>query len=154
MPLLLAAVLLAFACDARTADDRPNVVVILADDLNDWVGALTSHPNARTPNIDRLASQGVLFRQAYAASPKCNPSRTALLLGVRPSTSGIYDNGHWWRPHLPDAVTLPEAFRGGGYLVAGGGKVFHHTAGFNPPDDWVENSGTMYESSEAQPHLD
>ena len=138
MPLLLAAVLLAFSCDARTAGGRPNVVVVLADDLNDWVGALTSHPNARTPNIDRLALQGVLFRQAYAASPKCNPSRTALLLGVRPSTSGIYDNGHWWRPHLPGAVTLPEAFRSGGYLVAGGGKVFHHTAGFNPPDIWDE----------------
>ena len=66
MALLLTSVLLASACGSRTAGDRPNVVVILADDLNDWVRALTSHPNARTPYIDRLASQGVLFRQAYA----------------------------------------------------------------------------------------
>lgn len=138
MPLLFAALLLASACVAKAADPRPSVVVVLADDLNDWVGALASHPNARTPNIDRLAAQGVVFRQAYAASPKCNPSRTALLLGMRPSTTGIYDNGHWWRPHLPDAVTLPEAFRAEGYTVAGGGKVFHHTAGFNPPTIWDE----------------
>ena len=126
------------ACGSRPNGERPNVLLILADDLNDWVGALSSHPNARTPNLDRLAAQGMLFRQAYSASPKCNPSRTALLLGLRPSTTGIYDNGHWWKPHLPDAVTLPEAFRAGGYAVAGAGKVFHHTAGFNPPDLWDE----------------
>ena len=114
------------------------MLLLLADDLNDWVGALAEHPNARTPSIDRLASQGIVFREAYAASPKCNPSRTALLLGLRPSTTGIYDNGHWWRPHLPSAVALPEAFRHAGYRVAGGGKVFHHTAGFNPPSLWDE----------------
>ena len=138
MPLLLAALLLSSACAATSANSSRNVMLVVADDLNDWVGSLTSHPNARTPNIDRLAAQGMLFRQAYAASPKCNPSRTALLLGLQPSTTGIYDNGHWWRPHLPHAVTLPEAFRAGGYKVAGGGKVFHHTAGFNPPRIWDE----------------
>lgn len=120
------------------AAQRPNIVLILADDLNDWVGVLEGHPDAQTPNIDRLANSGVLFRQAYAASPKCNPSRTALMLGLSPATTGIYDNGHWWRPHLPDARTLPEAFREGGYVVAGAGKIFHHTAGFNPPDIWDE----------------
>ncbi len=130
-------VLAAFA-SSSAAGAKPNVLLILADDLNDWVGALTSHPNARTPNIDRLAGSGMLFRQAYAASPKCNPSRTALLLGLAPATTGIYDNGHWWRPHLPEAVALPEAFRRAGYHVAGGGKIFHHTAGFNPPDLWDE----------------
>ena len=128
--------LLAVTGAAGQVAGRPNVLLILADDLNDWVGCLSGHPNARTPNIDRLASQGVLFREAYAASPKCNPSRTALLLGLRPSTTGIYDNSHWWRPHLPKAVTLPEAFRLGGYDVAGAGKIFHHTAGFNPSDLW------------------
>ncbi len=133
---LLIAALLGAACTLRPADDRPNILLILADDLNDWVGALTSHPNARTPHLDRLAAQGMLFREAYAASPKCNPSRTAMLLGLRPTTTGIYDNGHWWRPHLPEAVSLPEAFRGGGYVVAGAGKTFHHTAGFNPPGLW------------------
>lgn len=123
---------------ASPAQPRPNVLLILADDLNDWVGALSGNPNGRTPHIDRLASQGVLFEEAYAASPKCNPSRTALMLGLSPATTGIYDNGHWWKPHLPNAVTLPEAFREGGYLAASAGKVFHHTAGFNPPEIWDE----------------
>ena len=132
----LLALVLAINWSADRAGGSPNVLLVLADDLNDWVGSLSAHPNARTPNIDRLASQGVLFREAYAASPKCNPSRTALLLGLRPSTTGIYDNGHWWRPHLPNAVSLPQAFRQAGYAVAGAGKIFHHTAGFNPPDLW------------------
>ena len=136
---LLRLVTLLVACGSSfVATARPNILLILADDLNDWVGSLTAHPNSRTPNLDRLASEGMLFRQAYAASPKCNPSRTALLLGMAPPTTGIYDNGHWWRPHLPDAIALPEAFRRAGYHVAGGGKIFHHTAGFNPPDLWDE----------------
>ncbi len=137
IPALLA-LLLAMTWSATHAAARPNVLLILADDLNDWVGSLSGHRNARTPNIDRLASEGMLFSEAYAASPKCNPSRTALLLGLRPSTTGIYDNGHWWRPHLPEAVSLPQAFRKAGYAVAGAGKIFHHTAGFNPPDLWDE----------------
>ena len=136
MALARIVALVAAGCVVMHASARPNVLLVLADDLNDWVGCLTGHANARTPHIDRLASQGIVFREAYAASPKCNPSRTSLFLGLRPSTTGIYDNSHWWRPHLPDAVTLPEAFRQGGYFVAGGGKVFHHTAGFNPPDLW------------------
>ena len=138
MKLVRVVVLLVACGSGFVATARPNILLILADDLNDWVGSLTSHPNASTPNIDRLAAEGMLFRQAYAASPKCNPSRTALLLGLAPSKTGIYDNGHWWRPHLPDAVALPEAFRKAGYRVAGGGKIFHHTEGFNPPDLWDE----------------
>ncbi len=152
------AIPLALLCALGQAAARPNVLLVLADDLNDWVGSLSAHPNGRTPNIDRLASQGMLFREAYAASPKCNPSRTALLLGLRPSTTGIYDNGHWWRPHLPDAVTLPEAFRQGGYAVAGAGKVFHHTAGFNPPDVWDEYFALQFDdpwdrAGSAYPHV-
>lgn len=135
---ILVASLLALALPAASAAAKPNVLLILADDLNDWMGSLSGNANARTPHTDRLAARGMLFREAYAASPKCNPSRTALLLGLHPTTTGIYDNGHWWRPHLPDAPTLPESFRRGGYAVAGGGKIFHHTAGFNPPGLWDE----------------
>lgn len=138
LSLLRTVLVLATCSSGLAASTGPNVLLILADDLNDWVGSLTSDPHDRTPNIDRLAASGMLFREAYAASPKCNPSRTALLLGMAPSTTGIYDNGHWWRPHLPDAIALPEAFRRAGYHVAGGGKIFHHTAGFNPPELWDE----------------
>ena len=116
---------------------RPNVLMISVDDMNDWVGALGYEP-AETPQIDRLASLGTLFTNAHAPSPKCNPSRTAILSGLRPSTTGVYANGEWWKPNLPDVVMLPKYFKDNGYLAAGGGKVFHHTPGFNPPDSWDE----------------
>jgi arylsulfatase A-like enzyme len=116
---------------------RPNVLFISIDDMNDWVGAL-GYETARTPHIDRLSARGTLFTNAHAASPKCNPSRTAILSGLRPSTTGIYGNGEWWKPNLPDVVMLPRYFKDNGYYAAGGGKVFHHTPGFNPPESWDE----------------
>ncbi|MBI3679668.1 MAG: sulfatase [Acidobacteria bacterium] len=116
---------------------RPNVLFVSVDDMNDWVGCL-GYQGVRTPNIDRLARRGVLFSNAHCAAPLCNPSRTALLTGMRPSTTGVYNNEQWWRPALPGAVTLPMHFKQNGYHVAGAGKVFHHVAGFNPPDQWHE----------------
>ncbi len=117
---------------------RPNVVFLSVDDLNDWVGCLGGYPGVQTPNIDRLARRGVLFTDAHCAAPLCNPSRTAILTGLRPSTTGIYNNDQYLRPHHPDIVTLPVHFRKNGYHVAGAGKIFHHTAGNNPPDQWDE----------------
>ena len=127
---------LGMAAHAQQDPKRPNVVFISVDDMNDWVGCLRGYPGVQTPNIDRLARRGVLFANAHCASPLCNPSRTALLTGRRPSNTGIYDNDTYWRPNLPDVVTIPQYFKRNGYTVAGAGKVFHHTAGFNPPDQW------------------
>jgi arylsulfatase A-like enzyme len=121
---------------AQKTPAKPNVLMISVDDLNDWVGCLGGYPGVSTPNIDRLAQRGVLFSNAHTASPLCNPSRVALLTGQRPGTTGIYDNDQFWRPSLPNAVTLPEYFRANGYHVSGAGKVFHHTAGNNPPSLW------------------
>lgn len=115
---------------------RPNVLFVSVDDMNDWVGCLGGYPGVHTPNIDALARRGALFADTHCAAPLCNPSRTAILTGQRPSTTGIYGNEQWWRPVLPSAVTMPMYFRRNGYRVAGAGKVFHHTAGFNPPDQW------------------
>jgi arylsulfatase A-like enzyme len=114
-------------CTIVRASERPNVLFIAIDDLNDWIGCLGGHPDAKTPNIDRLAAQGVLFTNAHCAGPVCNPSRTALLTGIRPSTSGVYDNGDEWRQSavLKDAVTLPAHFRDHGYRAYGNGKIFH-----------------------------
>lgn len=124
-----------FAAEPRA--DAPNVLFIAVDDLNDWVGCLGGCPGrVETPHIDALAAEGMLFTNAHCAAPVCNPSRTAVMTGLRPSTTGVYNNGHWWRPALPDVVTLPEHFGRNGYLVEGGGKVFHHTPGFNPPEQW------------------
>jgi len=125
------------AC-AAAPSQRPNVLFLSVDDLNDWIGCLGGYNGVKTPNIDRLAKRGVLFANAHCASPLCNPSRTALLTGMRPSTTGMYNNDQFWKPNLPDAVTLPMHFKANGYAVAGAGKVFHHTAGNNPPDQWDE----------------
>ncbi|MDA2937061.1 sulfatase [Acidobacteria bacterium AH-259-A15] len=138
--LCLALVLVLAACSGETVESHPpNVLFIAVDDMNDWVGCLGSD-RVPTPNIDALANRGVLFSNAHAASPKCAPSRAAILLGRRAPNTGLYSNGHWWKPAFPDAVTLPRYFRDHGYYVAGGGKIHHHTAGFNPPDQWDEYS--------------
>ncbi len=111
----------------ETPAETPNVLFIAVDDLNDWVNCLGGRTGVHTPNIDRLAGRGVLFTNAHCAAPSCNPSRVAVMTGVRPSTSGIYHNGQNWRssPRLARAVTIPDCFRKGGYKATGGGKIFH-----------------------------
>ena len=121
---------------AQDARKKPNVLFIAVDDLNDWIGALGGHPQARTPNLDRLAKKGLLFDRAYCAAPACNPSRAAILSGQRPSSSGVYHNDQPWRPALPDVVTLPAYLRQLGYLVWSGGKIFH--GGFDDAKAWAE----------------
>lgn len=113
---------------------KPNVLFIPVDDMNDWVGHLGGHPQSVTPNLDRLAKRGVTFTSAHCAAPACNPSRVALLTGLRPSSTGVYHNPHPWRPVLPDVVTLPRHFMNHGYFVAGFGKVYHGR--YPDPTDW------------------
>ena len=114
---------------------RPNVLFIGVDDLRDWVGHLSGHPNAKTPNIDRLAKRGVSFTRAYCSAPLCNPSRISVLTGVAPSKSGVYGNGEKLRQKLPNTVTLMQHFRASGYSVRGAGKIFHGTSAYDM-DSW------------------
>jgi arylsulfatase A-like enzyme len=116
--------------------NRPNVLFIAVDDLNDWVGCLGGHPDTKTPNIDRLAARGVLFTKAYCAAPVCNPSRASLMTGIRPSTSGVYENQQPMRESsvLKDAVTIPQHFMAHGYTATGGGKIYHGS--FPDPASW------------------
>ena len=125
--------------------DRPDILFIAVDDLNDWVGVLGGHPQAMTPNIDALAARGTVFANAHAAATICNPSRTALMLSLRPSTTGIYENESNWldHEHLADLPTIPSYFRDNGYRTFGAGKIFHaHTfyatafKGYNDPRAW------------------
>ena len=113
----------------------PNVLFIAVDDLRDWVGHLSGHPNAKTPNIDRLAKNGISFTRAHCSAPLCNPSRISLLTGVAPYNSGVYGNGEKLRQKLPDAVTLMQHFRASGYSVRGAGKIFHGTSAYDM-DSW------------------
>ena len=107
--------------------DIPNVLFIAVDDLNDWVNCMGGRKGVHTPNIDRLAARGMLFTNAHCDAPACNPSRVAIMTGVRPASSGIYNNGQDWRAstRLSKAITLPEHFRANGYRAIGGGKIFH-----------------------------
>ncbi|HWA98966.1 MAG TPA: sulfatase [Pirellulales bacterium] len=108
------------------AAEKPNVLFIAVDDLNDWIGCLGGHPQAKTPNIDALAARGVNFEHAYCASPVCNPSRTALMCGVRSSTSGVYSNDIDRRDTIcNELVPLNTHFRRNGYRVVGSGKIYH-----------------------------
>ncbi len=122
----------------QNQQDKPNVLFIAIDDLNDWIGCLGGHPDIKTPNLDRLAGRGVLFTNAHCSAPACNPSRASLMTGIRPSTSGVYYNANPWRksPVLEDAVTLPQHFMAHGYRVVGGGKIYH--GGFPDPPSWQE----------------
>ena len=118
---------LVFASSPAGAADRPNVLLISIDDLNDWVGCLGGHPQAKTPRIDALAKRGTLFTNAHCQAPICNPSRTSVMLGLRPSTTGVYHNSPWFRttPRNKSRVTLSQYFREHGYLTLTTGKIYH-----------------------------
>ena len=116
---------------AAPAAKRPNVLFIAIDDQNDWVGPLKGHPLVRTPHMDRLAERGTTFLNAHIQSPLCNPSRTSLMLGLRPSTTGIYGLAPWFRTldAWKDRVTLPQHFKAHGYRTYTTGKIYHGGVG-------------------------
>ena len=103
---------------------RRNVLFIAVDDLRPALGCY-GDPTARTPNIDRLASRGTVFRRAYCQQAVCNPSRASLLTGRRPDTIGVWDLEAHFRDALPAAVTLPQHFKNNGYVTRGIGKIYH-----------------------------
>jgi len=147
MRTTIAILLLALAAStARAQAQEPyDVLFIAVDDLNDWVGFLGGHPQTQTPNIDRLAARGMAFLNAQSPSAICHAVRTAVLTGLRPSTTGIYGNFPDWRDQaiFQGKPTIPRYFRDNGYSTSGGGKLFHaHTygeyglTGFNDTTAW------------------
>jgi choline-sulfatase len=115
------------AATSQAAAERPNVLFIVIDDLNDWVGPLKGHPQAQTPHLERLAARGTLFSNAHCQSPLCNPSRTSVMTGLRPSTTGIYGLAPFFRdvPELSDHTTLPQYLAQHGYHTSMAGKIYH-----------------------------
>jgi arylsulfatase A-like enzyme len=131
--LLLGAVMMGDVAPAQEKN-RPNVLFIVVDDLNDWVGCL-GNTQVKTPNIDRLAAEGTLFTKAYCAGPVCGPSRAAVMSGMAPYRTGVYNNFNLLEKS--DAIakidTLSATFKKGGYRTAGASKVYH---AWNDPQSW------------------
>jgi arylsulfatase A-like enzyme len=115
---------------------RPNILFISLDDLNDWVGCLGGHPQAHTPNLNRLAARSTLFTNAHCPAPACNPSRTAIMTGLAPNKSGLYDNRQKMREVLPDAELIPKYFSRHGYWSGGSGKILHYFIDANSWDEY------------------
>ncbi len=116
----------------------PNVLMIAIDDLNDWVGPLKGHPQVQTPAMDRLAARGTTFQNAHCQSPLCNSSRTSLMTGMRPSTTGVYGLAPWFRnvDGLKSLVTMPQHFKQHGYKTYTAGKIYHGGNGRNKKQEF------------------
>ena len=113
---------------AQSPPGRPSVLFLNIDDLNDWNEVLGGHPQAITPNLQRLAKRSMTFKRAICSSPVCFPSRTSVFTGIHPVKSGAISNFNWgkpWRFYVKDAVTIPKHFESQGYVTAGFGKNFH-----------------------------
>lgn len=108
------------------SSSQPNVLFVAIDDLNDWIEPLGGHPQAKTPNLNRLAREAMTFSRAYCPSPGCNPSRTAVMSGLAPYTSGVYSNYQDWREVIEGHQCIGAYFREHNYYSAGAGKIFHY----------------------------
>ncbi|WP_281612773.1 sulfatase [Flammeovirga sp. SubArs3] len=112
---------------AQKNKKQPNIVFIAIDDMNDWTGFLGGHPQAITPNLDKLAEKGVNFTNAHCSAPGCSPSRNALLYGIEPFNSGLYPfYEHEIHNDLMNKYTsLPRLLKENGYATYGAGKIHH-----------------------------
>ena len=122
--------------DSSALSEKPNILLIPVDDLNDWIGCLGGHPQAKTPNIDLLAKRGVLFSNAHCQSPVCNPSRASMMTSLYPETTGIYFlDPPLHRTSIPKKATvMTMRFHKDGYHVRGAGKVYHHWDKYHFPE--------------------
>lgn len=120
---------------AGAATNQPNVLFLIADDFRTELGCYGSKL-AKTPNLDKLAGQGVRFDRAYCQYPLCNPSRASMLTGRHPGRTGVLGNRTDFRELHPDWVTLPQLFKQNGYVSLRTGKIFH--GGIDDAISWTE----------------
>ncbi len=140
--LIVMALLISFYLSKQRAPgseerlNQPNIIMFVMDDLNDWISPL-GYEQVKTPNLDRLAKSGLIFKNAHAPGVYCAPSRTAIFTGLYASTTGCYENEIFHYDH-PDLVTLQMAFKNAGYHAYGAGKLYHHRSGYVDLRAWTE----------------
>lgn len=134
--------LLLVALVSTSAFAKPNVLFLICDDLNCDLGSY-GHPMVKSPNIDRLAERGVLFKNTHCQYPLCGPSRASFMSGLYPDQTLIHRNAIYIREHLPDVKTLSQMFRDNGYFATRIGKIYHYnvpknigTSGHDDPYSW------------------
>jgi arylsulfatase A-like enzyme len=136
MRFILSMILAPLLCLSALAEEKKlNVLFIMSDDMRPELGCY-GHSAVKSPNIDALAKAGVRFDRAYCQYPLCNPSRTSLLTGRYPTTTGVLDNRTWFGAAHPDWVSLPRHFKENGYASLRCGKIFH--GGIDDADAWTE----------------
>ncbi len=134
------------------SQERPNILFIAIDDLNDWVGVLGGHPNTKTPNIDALANSGMFFTNAHCQAPICGPSRASVLSGLYPTTSGNYlqlkdTDIKKSNDATSNVIMMPDYFEQHGYKTMGVGKIFHRGDGAGV----FEEFGSIFDSYGPRP---
>src|SRR6476660_5479470 len=135
--LICAVVVFAFfgSCSAAEAK-KYNVLFIAVDDLKPLLGCYGA-AGVKSPNIDSIAARGLAFNRAYCQQAVCSPTRTSLLTGHRPDSTGVYDlQTHFRNAGLPDVVTLPQHFKNNGYHTQSLSKIYH--GGYDDPPSWSE----------------
>ena len=118
---------------SKAATAKPNILFIAVDDLRPELGCY-GFDTIKSPNIDRIAKQGMVFRKAYCQQAVCSPSRSSLMTGTRPDTTKVWDLVTHFRDALPNVVTIPQHFKQNVYFVQGMGKIFH--PGFDDLQSW------------------
>jgi arylsulfatase A-like enzyme len=148
MKRMLASLVIGCLATTAVAETRPNILFIAIDDMNDWTGFLGGHPQAITPNMDRLAQKGVNFSNAHCSAPGCSPSRNSLLYGVEPFNSGLYafyDQAGFSEEVLKPYTAMTTFFLENGYHTYGSGKIHHRRE--PTPMEWTE----FYEKEKTNP---
>ncbi|WP_281990625.1 sulfatase [Aquimarina aggregata] len=120
------------------SQSKPNILFIPVDDLNHWVEFIKRNDQVKTPNLNRLVKRGVSFTKAYSPGTSCSPSRTAIMSGMRPSTSGSYKNKDNWKDYVKEGTALNHILKNNGYNTYATGKIYHNQNG-DYPSGWTEN---------------
>ena len=149
-------ILIISACQSPPAK-KPNVLLIMIDDLNDCIELFKGHPQSLTPNINKLAKSGTSFLNAHTNAPMCGPSRASMLMGIYPHKSGNFFMSPWFNnPVLKNTRTLSEQFKKEGYQAIGTGKILHHLkrANWDHFENHPDYGPVVFDGTHRLPHPD